>query len=294
MQRLDSKRSSAVVLCLLAAACGDDGAGGMADAGGTGGSGGTAGSGGAGAIGGGGSGGTGGTLDASTGQLGPSARIRIANIVPATTFDAWGPNIELRPVLAQGDIAYASVTDYFDVQLNMVAQHPIFVVLPDGEEPDTTSGLWLNQESGPDRSTIDVREIDGPDEQATVVLKPSSNGENLAWEQLDETELNTGDPTKANLHISYNLFDLTNGAVISFAVVGQPCFHDGSTNIAQVWSVEPGSFELGVYDQQTVSECTTPIATVPIEAAAGDNVLVVVYHEDNAIKFLTAPVAVAE
>ncbi|WAS90589.1 hypothetical protein [Nannocystis punicea] len=110
------------------------------------------------------------------------------------------------------------------------------------------------------------------------------------FEQLDETELQLGDVSQANLQFSYNLFDLPGTVVPAFAIVGQPCLFTGSTAVPEPWSVAPGSFEVGVHDIQTESECTAQLTSAPITAAAGDQVLVAIYHIDDAVKLLTAPI----
>ncbi len=135
-----------------------------------------------------------------------------------------------------------------------------------------------------------MSDLNAADQYATLILSPTDHGTNLQYETLDETTLKRGDAAKANLHISWNLFDLGGTFVPALAVVGKPCFTTDSTSVSDVFSVDAGHFELGVYDRQTVSDCTTLLRKVAIDAAAGDDVLVVLYHESDTIKFMTAPI----
>lgn len=144
--------------------------------------------------------------------------------------------------------------------------------------------------SGPDGASITFTELSAADERATAIVSLDQMSNQLAAEQLDETDLMLGDPTKANLHVSFNLFDLGGPVVPAFAVAGEPCLFDGSTGVAQAWPVAPGTFDVGMYDRQTVSECTEELASVSITAAAGDQVFVGVYHVGAQVKLLTAPI----
>ena len=99
--------------------------------------------------------------------------------------------------------------------------------------------------------------------------------------------------TKANLHISYNIFDLGGPVVPALAVVGQPCFLSESAGVTDLFSVDPGAFTVGLYDLEDVSECTTtPLATVSLSVAAGASELIAMYHQASAVKFLHAPIVV--
>ncbi len=77
----------------------------------------------------------------------------------------------------------------------------------------------------------------------------------------------------------------------AFGVVGQPCLFDGSTSVAQPWSVAPGTFDVGVYDLQTETECTTPLVTTSLTAGADEHALVVVYHLADEISLLSAAIS---
>ena len=134
-------------------------------------------------------------------------------------------------------------------------------------------------------------ELDAADEQATIIVTLDDFTGNIQWEQLDETELMLGDASMANLHISWNLFDIGGGIVPAFAVVGEPCLFEGSTGVPQPWSVAPGTFDVAIYDRQMVSECTEQLASTSIAAAAGEQVLVAVYEIADDVRLLTAPIS---
>jgi hypothetical protein len=161
--------------------------------------------------------------------------------------------------------------------------------MPAGEVPGD-GPTWQIDVVGPDRAFITVSELSAADEQATVIVSLDELTNLLQWTQLDESELMTGDPAMANLHIHWNLFEYPPPAVLSVAVVGEACLFDGSTAVPEPHPVAPGTFDIGVYDRQTVSECTELLGSTSITAAAGDEVLVAMYHIGTEVKFLTAPI----
>src|SRR5690349_14937597 len=100
------------------------------------------------------------------GELGPSAQVRVANVVSGKTFDVWAADQHGDPVrIAQG-IAPGTFSDYFAAPLDPRSQHPVFALLPSGERLEAKSSSAL---SGPDRARI---EIDGlaESEQASVIV----------------------------------------------------------------------------------------------------------------------------
>jgi hypothetical protein len=281
--------------CVLAAVgCGDDdgaGTGGAGDAGG--GAAGHAGTrGGAGAAAGTGAAGSGGG-----GMPQPTSSIRVVNLVPDVTFDAWGPGPDRQPMRLAEGLEYATASDYFEAPVNELTMDPIFVLWKSGDEPPEGMSFSMLLDDSHERVRIEVRELDGPGERATITVEPQDPfDENptaaLEYETLDETELDRGDASKLNLHVSYHLFGIGDGIVDSFALEGEPCLHDGSTNVAEVFSVAAGESTLAVYDRQTGAACslTEPLATLPIDGEAGDNLLVAIYREANDVKMLSAPI----
>jgi hypothetical protein len=228
--------------------------------------------------------------DDSAGELGPTARVRIVNLVDDVTFDVYARGTDSDPVLIAEGLAFESISDYLDVPLNELSMEPEFVLMPAGEAPGD-GPTWQIDAIGPDRAFITVGELSAADEQATVLVDLDQQTNVLQWRQLDETELMVGDPAMANLHIDWALFEYPPPAVLSVAVVGEPCLFDGSTAVPQPHSVAPGTFEIGVYDRQTASECTELLGSTSITAAAGDEVLVSMYHIGTEVKFLTAPIS---
>ncbi|MBK8713521.1 MAG: DUF4397 domain-containing protein [Deltaproteobacteria bacterium] len=228
-----------------------------------------------------------GDTTAGDGELGPAARVRFVNAVPDASFDAWVADVDGAPVRVAENIGFGEVSDYLDAPLNPFSQWPEMVLMPSGEAPQNTPNWRLDNVSGPDRIFLEVRELDAEGEQASLIV---TRDEVLQWQTLDETEIADADPSQATLHISYNLFDLEGPQVSALAVVGQPCLHVGSTSVALPWSVPPGSFELGYYDVQTDGECTNALQTLPITAAAGERVLVVLYHDDAEVLMLETPI----
>lgn len=222
------------------------------------------------------------------GGLGPVARVRIVNLVPDTSFDVWGADTDHAPVRIASGLAFATISDYIDTPINTFSGDPELVLMPPGEAPEDVPSWEIDNSSGGDRAFISVSELDGEGEQATIVITKESA--NLQYEQLDETEIMAGDPGAATLHVAFRLFDLGGTVVPAFGVVGQPCLFDGSTGVAQPWSVAPGTFDVGVYDLQTETECTTPLATTSITAAADEHALVVVYHVGDEIGLLSAAI----
>lgn len=221
------------------------------------------------------------------GELGPAARVRFVNAVPEASFDAWVADADGAPVRVGQDIGFGEVSDYLAAPLNPFSMWPEMVLMPSGEAPENTPTWKLDNASGGDRIYLEIRELDAEGEQASLIV---TRDETLRWETLDETEIAEADATQATLHISYNLFDLEGTQVSALAIVGQPCLHVGSTSVSLPWSVPPGSFELGYYDVQTQTDCTTPITTLPITAAAGERVLVVLYHDGSEVLMLQTPI----
>lgn len=285
--------------CVIATlGCGDDSAGG-GTAGvlgaGTGGTSATGGTGGAGAAGAGGAGagasGTGG------GMLGPTSSIRVVNLVPDVTFDAWGPDLDRKPVRLAEGITYAAASEYFEAPVNPISMEPIFVLWRSGDVPAEGSMFSMLLDDTHERVRIEVRELEAPGERATIIVEPVDPVEedptaHLQYETLDETELNRGDAAQLNLHITYHLFGIGDGIVDSLAIEGEACFHGGSTSVAQVFSIPAGASTLAVYDIQTTSACSQsdPLATLPIEGDPGDNLLITLYREGNDVKMFSAPI----
>lgn len=226
--------------------------------------------------------------DTGSGEIGPVARIRLINLVPGQSFDVWGADVDHDPVLIASGIAPESVSEYLDAPLNSFTMHPELVLMPAGEAPENVATWEVDNGMGPDRANVIVTELDGAGQQATLVL--SSEGANVGYEQLDETEIMTGDPGAVSLHVGYRLFDLEGPTVAAFGIVGEPCLFTGSSGIPQPWSIPPGTFDVGVYDLQTVSECTTPLVTASITAAADEHVIAIMYHVGDEIALLTAPI----
>jgi len=224
------------------------------------------------------------------GTLGPTAQVRVVNLVDGVTFTAWGADTDFNPVIVHDELAFETVSDYFHAPLNEFAMDPEIVLMPAGEAPHDGSTWQIDNSSGPDRAFVSFGQLDAADEQATIIVSLDDITGNVQWEQLDESELVVADPGMVGLHISWNLFDLGGSVVPAFAVAGDPCLFDGSTSVTQSWSVAPGTFDVGIYDRQTISECTEQLASTSITAAAGDEVLVTVYHVGPEVRFLSAPI----
>ena len=233
--------------------------------------------------------GTGGT---TAGQLGPTARVRIVQLVPGVTFDAWGADSNYQPVRVGQNIVYETISDYLNVPLDKVSMDPAFVLLPSGVVPAGAS--WQTVPVAGDRTRVTLTGLGATKNQATVILTSADSGTNVSVETLAEGKLAPGSATKANLHISYNIFDLGGSVVPALAVVGQPCFLYDSAGVADLFSVDPGAFTVGLYDLEDVSYCTTtPLATVALSVAAGATELIAMYHQAAVVKFLHAPIFVA-
>lgn len=230
---------------------------------------------------------TGADTGTGSGELGPTAQVRVVNLVEGMTFAAWGADSEFSPVVLHDGMTFETISDYFDAPLDQVMMHPQIVLLPAGETPDDVATWEIDNSLGPDRAFVTFTELDAADERATIIVTLDAFTGNLQYEQLDETELMLGDASMANLHVSWNLFDLAGGVVPAFAVAGQPCLFDGSTGVPQAWSVAPGTFDVAIYDRQTVSDCTEQLASTSITAAAGDEVLVAVYHVGDEVRFVS-------
>jgi hypothetical protein len=244
----------------------------------------------------GGTGGRGGTTGAggtTAGQLGPTARVRVVQLVKGVTFDAWGADSNYNPVRVGQNIAYETISAYLDVPLDRLTMDPTFVLLPSGEAP-AANASWQVPPAAGDRTRIELTGLGATNNQATVILTGTDNGTNIAAEMLAESKLAAGSATKANLHISYNIFDLGGSVVPALAVVGQACFLTASAGVADRFSVDPGSFTVGLFDLEDVSDCTTttPLATVALDVAAGASELVAMYHEAAVVKFVHAPIVV--
>lgn len=222
------------------------------------------------------------------GALGPVARVRVVNLVPDTSFDVWGADVDHDPVRIASGLGFATISEYIDTPINAFSGNPELVLMPPGEAPEDVPTWEIDNSSGPDRAFVSVSELDGEGEQATIVI--TKDGANLQYEQLDETEIMAGDAGAATLHVAFRLFDLGGTVIPAFGVVGQPCLFDGSTGVAQPWSVAPGTFDVGVYDLQTETECTTPLVTTSLTAGADEHALVVVYHRADEIGLLTAAI----
>lgn len=226
----------------------------------------------------------------ASGELGPTAQVRVVNLVDGVTFAAWGADTEFAPTMIADGLAFETISEYLDAPLNEFTMDPQIVLLPTGETPDDVATWQVDNSLGPDRAFVIVSELDAADERATIIVSLDDSTGNVQVEQLDETELMLGDTSMANLHVSWNLFDLGGAVVPAFAVVGDACLFTGSTGVQQPWSVAPGAFEVGIYDRQTVSDCTEQLASTAITAAAGEQVIVAVYHIDADVKFLSAPI----
>lgn len=295
--------SSVVVMCALwLAGCGDDDSGPGGTAGATAGSAGhagtSAGSGGAGHGGGGaGRGGSGGTRasDAGSAGSGPTAKVRVVDLVPGVTFDAWGRGPDSKPMRIARGLEYETISDYIDVPLNMLTLTPVFNLWRAGDMPPSDALFSSLLDDSYERVRIEVLELDGPDQRATIILEPTEpkDATQLEYETLDETEAERGSASQLNLHVSYHLFDIGGGVVPSTAVAGKPCLFEGSTSVAEVFSVPPGAFDLAVYDRQTGVGCseTDPLGMIHLEGEAGDNLLVVEYLDGEDVKLLSAPIA---
>lgn len=240
--------------------------------------------------------GSGAGTGAAGGGLGPTSSIRVVNLVPDVTFDAWGPGLDGKPVRLAENLEYETASDYFEVPVNEFSQEPIFILWRSGDAPDPALSFSMRLENTHERMRVQARELEGPGERATVIIEPVEPfDENptapLQFEQLDETELMRGDATKLNLHVSYHLFGIGGGIVNSFAIEGESCLHDGSTSVTQAFSVPAGESTLAIYDRQTGAGCseTDPLATLPIAGDAGDNLLITLYREGNDIKMFSAP-----
>jgi hypothetical protein len=247
----------------------------------------------------GGAGGTGGTGAGTggSGMLGPTSSLRIVNLVPDVTFDVWGPDVNGVPVRLAGGFEYETASDYFDAPVNPISMEPIIALRRAGDVPEDGLRFSMLTDNTHERVRIEVGVLDAPAERATLIIEPQERIEDdpaarLEWETLDETELNRGDSTQLNLHVTYHLFDIGGGIVDSFGIEGEACLHDGSTSVAQVFPVPAGASTLAVYDLQTGADCgeTEPLATLPIDGEPGDNLLVVLYHENDNVKMFSAPI----
>ncbi|MBC8071775.1 MAG: hypothetical protein IAG13_25845, partial [Deltaproteobacteria bacterium] len=228
--------------------------------------------------------------ESGSGELGPTARVRVINLVEGLEFTAWGADTNFDPVVIADGLTYASVSEYFDAPLNELSMEPQIVLVPAGEPVENTSTWQIDNSQGLDRAFVTFRELEGAGQQGTIVLTADAQTGNLQWAQLDESELMLGDAGMTTLHVSWNLFDLEGGVVPAFAVVGEPCLFTSSTGLAEPWSVAPGTFEVGIYDRQMVSECSVLLGSTEITAAADEHVLVAVYHEGDTVKLFSAPV----
>jgi hypothetical protein len=294
-------RTSPVYSCLLILAlawgCGDDEP--SPDAGSAGSDAGTSASG-SGASG----SGTSGTLAADSGAegdagLGPTVLVRVVNLVPDVTFDMWGPDLDRKPVRLAEGLAYGTITDYTEVAYSEAFDSATLVLWKSGEQPEEGMlfGTLLTAPSTHERQAIELRVVDNPGDRVTLVVSPQDRTADspLEWGIFDETDAND-DATQANLHVAFELADwfgeLPDGASPSFAVKGQPCLFDGSTNFQLAQMVAPGDFEVAVYDTQTGAECDSApeLVSAPIEAAAGESLVVVVYFDGTDYKILSAPV----
>lgn len=228
--------------------------------------------------------------DGSGGELGPTARVRIVNLVEGLELTAWGRDTDFNPVVIAEGLAYATVSEYIDAPLSELTMHPELVLVPTGEVVEDVPTWQVDNSVGLDRAFVRFTELDGADQQATIVLRADFGSGNLQWEQLDESELMLGDAGMTNLHISWGLFDLEGSVVPAFAVAGDACLLTSSTGVAEPWPVAPGTFEVGIYDRQMADDCSVLLASTEITAAADEQVLVAIYHEDAEVKLLTAPI----
>jgi hypothetical protein len=289
-----------VVTCAFAlSGCGDDDAAAAASDGGAGhaaasGGGGVGHAGSSGAGRGGASGTRGGGQSGSAATI-QTAQVRVVDLVPDVTFDAWGrgPDNKARRI-AQG-IEYETVSDYIDVPLDMLTMTPVFVLWRAGDAPPADALFGSLLDDSYERVRIEVLELDGPDQRATIILEPAEpkDATQLEYETLDETEANRGSASQLNLHVAYHLFDIGGGVVPSTAISGMDCLFRGSTSVADVFSVAPGAFDLAVYDLQTGVGCsqTDPLGMIHLEGAAGDDLLVVEYLDGEDVRLLSAEIA---
>ncbi|HTJ84168.1 MAG TPA: hypothetical protein VL400_20755 [Polyangiaceae bacterium] len=237
-----------------------------------------------------GGGGTGSTTSSGSGGALPVAHVRIANVVPGSVFDGFDQGADFGPQPSGQDLTYGEVSDYFDVTLNPVTNIPLLVILPDGETPDANDPNWLNVTSpAADRARIDMSGVEA-EQYVTLIVSLTDQGTNISVETLYESMLAPGTAGKAHLHVAWRLFDLGGTFVPTLAVVGQPCLTTDSVAVNDVLSVDPGAFELGIYDRQNVSECTELLGSTPLDVAADTDELVVVYHEADTIDFMSAPI----
>ncbi len=230
------------------------------------------------------------TTGGGSGVLGPAAKVRIVNLVPGLTFDAWGADTTKKPLDVKTGIAYGAISDYFDAPLDPFTTNPTFVLLPTGVMPDTTAFWQINASMGPDRGLIQVSDLHAAGERATLVLTRDSSMTVLSYETLDESSLPANDPTQATLHIAARIDDLPGGVVRAFAVAPPTCLITGSLATPDPWHVPAGTFELGVYDLQSANDCSVKLGGTQLDVAAGADELVVVYHEASVLKFLSAPI----
>jgi hypothetical protein len=230
------------------------------------------------------------TTGGGSGVLGPSAKVRIVNLVPGLTFDAWGADTTKKPLNVKTGIAYGAISDYFEAPLDPLTSNPTFVLLPTGVMPDTTAFWQINAAMGPDRGLIQVSDLHAAGEHATLILTLDPGMTNLSYETLDESSLPANDPAQATIHLAERIDDLPGGVVRAFAVAPPQCFITGSVATPDTWHVPAGMFELGVYDLQSASDCSVKLAGTQLDVAAGADELVVVYHEASTIKFLSAPI----
>lgn len=229
-------------------------------------------------------------------ELGPTARVRVVNLVPDVTFDAWGPNADGDPVLLGTELEFGTISEFLDVPINMFSQEPIFLLWATGDVPEGENGFSSYLDNTHERMRVSVGELDGEGEAATVIITPTDDAPTatLQYQQLDETETDRGDSALANLHITVEWEAvLDTSAVPGIALEGQECLFTGSSSVSQVWSVPPGDITLGYYDIQTVSACedAEAIATFDLDVAAGDNQLVVFYLDGDALKMISAPLS---
>lgn len=89
-----------------------------------------------------------------SGELGPTAQVRVVNLVDGVTFAVWGADTGFSPVLVSDDLAFASVSDYFDAPLNEFTMDPQIVLLPVGEVPDDVATWQVDNSLGSDRAFV--------------------------------------------------------------------------------------------------------------------------------------------
>jgi hypothetical protein len=227
-------------------------------------------------------------LDASSGSLGPTSSVRVANTLSGLALDAWVADDSQRPVRVAQNLEPGTISDYFAVPIDAFTRSPEFVLLPAGACPANTNWSVV---SGPDRAFISVNALEGESQRASVIIGLDDDTNQVQWETLDESELAVGSASQANLHISYGLFDIR-GPNIALGTAAGGCFHNGSTNVNDVFSLPPGSFDFGVYDALSNTKCVpaTLLASVPLDVPAGQNLLVVTYLEANMVKIMSAPI----